>query len=181
MRHKSIFRCVFFSCVVLPVFLFLFTGTGSCLELKSDAFENGQSVPVRYTGFGENVSPELSWDGVPDGTQSFALIMEDPDAPMGTWIHWVVYNIPKDAGGIREGLPKISILSDGTREGRNSFGQIGYGGPQPPPGPPHGYIFTLYALDGALGVAPGAGKDTVMAAMKGHIRGKAQLVGQFGR
>jgi len=181
MRHKSILRGVFFSCVVLPVSFFLFAGAGSCLELKSDAFEDGGVIPVRYTGLGENISPALSWDGVPEGTQGFALIMEDPDAPMGTWIHWVVYNIPIDARGIREGLPKIPILSDGTREGKNSFRQIGYGGPQPPSGPPHRYVFTLYALDSALGVAPGADKEAVMAGMKGHVRGKAQLTGQFGR
>ncbi|MFH1552021.1 MAG: YbhB/YbcL family Raf kinase inhibitor-like protein [Candidatus Omnitrophota bacterium] len=151
------------------------------MELTSGAFKNGEDMPRRYTGAGDDISPGLKWSGVPDGTESFVLIMDDPDAPGGTWVHWVMYNIPKDVKGLVEDVPKERVLTEGAGQGKNSFGRIGYGGPHPPPGPAHRYVFTLYALDTALNLAPGADKSAVSKAMQGRVLDKAQLTGMFGR
>jgi Raf kinase inhibitor-like YbhB/YbcL family protein len=181
MRYCSIFRHLFFSCFVLLMLVLFLDGSALCLELKSDVFKDGGTIPVRYTGAGEDISPALSWSDAPAGTQSFALIMDDPDAPMGTWVHWVVYDIPKDADGLGENIPGKPVLAGGARQGKNSFHRVEYGGPSPPPGPAHRYIFTLYALDIVLDLAPGAGKAEVLRAMEGHILDKATLTGVFGR
>ncbi len=175
------FRFLYLFCIALSLSLFLFTGSGSCLELRSDAFEDGGDIPVRYTCLGEDVSPGLNWSDVPAGTQSFVLIVDDPDAPFGTWVHWVAYDIPKDAAGLKEDVPKKFMLDNGTRQGFNSFRRIGYGGPCPPPGRPHRYVFRLYALDTVLRLGPGAGKGALTRAMRGHVLNEARLTGRFGR
>ncbi len=181
MRYGFFAKYLVFPFLFFPLSILLLTGIAYCLELRSGAFEGGGNIPARYTCLGENVSPGLSWSGVPAGAQSFVLIMDDPDAPAGTWVHWVIYDILKDAGGLKENVPKRPVLADGARQGMNSFRRVEYGGPCPPPGPAHRYVFTLYALDVVLGLAPGASKETVMRGMKGHILGKATLTGMFGR
>ena len=164
---------------MLPVLFF--AGTASSLELRSAVFENGGGLPARYTGLEDDVSPGLNWSGAPQGTQSFVLIMDDPDAPMGTWVHWVIYDIPKSASGLEADVAKKSILDNGTRQGMNSFRETGYGGPYPPPGPAHRYFFKLYAVDIVLTLPPGAGKDAVLQAMQGHVLAEARLTARFGR
>jgi len=148
--------------------------------LQSSAFQNGGSIPKKFTCEAADVSPELTWSGVPEKTQSFALIADDPDAPMGTWVHWVIYDLPPNAAKLSEAVPKQEQAASGT-QGKNDFGKIGYGGPCPPPGKPHRYFFKLYALDGKLNLKPGARKAEVEAAMKGHILGQAELRGKYGR
>lgn len=151
------------------------------MRFFSPVFASGERIPMRYTGDGEDISPELVWDSVPEGTNSFALICSDPDAPLGTFIHWVVYDIPQDARRLPEGVPGIEELEDSTRQGVNSFQRIGYNGPKPPPGKPHRYFFRLYALDKVLDLKPGASAGTLHGAMVGHILGEAELMGTYGR
>ncbi|MFQ5679268.1 MAG: YbhB/YbcL family Raf kinase inhibitor-like protein [Gemmatimonadota bacterium] len=151
------------------------------MELTSDAFADGGEIPVPHTCDGEDLSPALSWSGPPEGTTSLALIADDPDAPVGTWVHWVVYRIPPELRGLPEGVPADPELPDGTRQGRNDFRRVGYGGPCPPPGRRHRYFFKLYALDAHPDLAPGATKRDLLDAMEGHVLGRAQLVGTYGR
>jgi len=181
MRYLTFARGLVGCCAVLLLFVFLPGGDAMGMELTSVAFKDGGDIPLRYTGLGENISPELAWSGVPDGTKSFVLIVEDPDAPSGTWVHWLVYNIPKDFRGFSEGASGSSNLGKGTTEGRNSFRERGYGGPEPPPGSPHRYIFTVYALGNVVNIPSGANKNKVESAMKGRILDSAQLSGRFGR
>ena len=148
--------------------------------LQSSAFQNGGNIPKKFTCEAADVSPDIAWSGAPEKTQSFALIADDPDAPMGTWVHWVIYDLPSNAAKLSEGVPKQEQAASGT-QGKNDFGKIGYGGPCPPPGKPHRYFFKLYALDGKLNLKPGARKAEVEAAMKGHILGQADLIGKYGR
>lgn len=145
--------------------------------LTSPAFGEGQVVPVRYTADGPDLSPPLRIQDPPEGTVSFALIMDDPDAPMGTWVHWVAWNIPGTASAIPEGG-----LPEGAVEGTNSWGRTGYGGPSPPRGTGvHRYVFTLYALDTTLDLPPSTDKAGLLAAIKGHVLGEARLVGTYTR
>ena len=116
-------------------------------QMTTTAFSSGGTIPKNYTCDGPDLSPPLTWKDAPAGTQSFALIADDPDAPAGTWVHWVVYNVPSTAKELPEGVQKTEKLPDGTLQGRNDFRKIGYGGPCPPPGKPHRYFFKLYALD----------------------------------
>jgi Raf kinase inhibitor-like YbhB/YbcL family protein len=146
------------------------------LHLSSTAFENGQAIPRRYTGDGEDVSPPFTWAEPPSGTQSFALICDDPDAPRGTWVHWVLCNLPADSRELAEGAS-----ANGAIEGKNDFGNLGYGGPAPPPGKPHRYYFKLYALDQKLDVPAGTTKAQVLAACKGHVLAEAELMGKYQR
>src|SRR5262245_39903925 len=120
------------------------------LEVSSSAFREGEAIPKQYTGDGKNVSPPIRWEGGPSNTKSYALICEDPDAPVGIWTHWIVFNIPADKDALEEGVPSRDLFPDGTKQGRNDFGKIGYGGPAPPKGKPHRYFFKLYALDTQL-------------------------------
>lgn len=150
-------------------------------SLSSNAFHSGGDMPKKYTCEGADVSPGLSWTNPPKGTQAFALIADDPDAPAGTWTHWVLYDLPPNTDSLDENIPKPEQLPNGARQGRNDFKKIGYGGPCPPPGKPHRYFFKLYALDQKLGLQPGASKSEVEAAMKGHIVGQAELMGKFAR
>ena len=153
---------------------------GNNMEIKSSAFKSGAKIPVKHTCDGVDVSPSLTWRKLPAGTKNLALICDDPDAPMGTWVHWVVYDIPASAAGLQEKLPPLKELADGTKQGMNDFRAIGYGGPCPPAGE-HRYFFKLYALDGPTGLKPGATKTQLLAAMKGHILAEAELMGKYKR
>jgi len=137
------------------------------MKLHSSAFGDGSSIPKKHTADGPNVSPPLEWSQPPAGTQTFALICEDPDAPRGTWIHWVLFNIPAGAKSLAEGW------SDVGTDGSNDFGVLGYGGPSPPRGKPHRYFFKLYALDAPLKLAKGASKAQAEKAMEGHVLAEA--------
>lgn len=150
-------------------------------ELKSSAFQPDQSIPRKYTCDGPDVSVPLSWTDPPAGTKSFALIADDPDAPMGTWVHWVVYDLPAETRELPEGLPPQETLPNGAKQGLNDFRRVGYGGPCPPPGPAHRYFFKLYALDSQTNLRPRATKQQLLDAMKGHILAEAQLVGRYKR
>ncbi len=152
------------------------------LELKSSAFQNGQDIPDDFTCKGADISPQLAWIGAPEKTKSFVLIMDDPDAPVGTWVHWVVYDIPATETGLEEGIPADPLLTSGAKQGVSSFRKVGYGGPCPPPGPKHRYFFKLYALDMVLDLPAGkASKNVTEKAMEGHVLEKAELVGTYGR
>ncbi len=131
----------------------------STMTVTSDAFIEGAAIPVRYTCDGEDVSPPIAWSGIPDGTASIALVSDDPDAPGGTWVHWVAWRIPSDAAGFPENIATDESLQDGTRQGRNDFRKTGYGGPCPPPGNAHRYFFTVYALDAETDLPVGATKS----------------------
>ncbi len=154
------------------------------LELTSRAFEQGQSIPTKhaYKGEGDNLSPPLAWSGAPEGTQSFALICDDPDAPSPLrprpkpWVHWVVYDLPAGLASLDEGG------NGGGVEGTTDFGEKAYGGPMPPPGSgTHRYFFKLYALDATLGLDPGASKADLLAAMEGHVLAEVELFGTYER
>jgi Raf kinase inhibitor-like YbhB/YbcL family protein len=151
------------------------------LVLTSSAFRDGERVPVRHTCDGEDLSPPLGWTGVPVETRSFALISDDPDAPRGTWVHWLIWNLPADAVEIGEGVPPRPELPSGARQGLNDGGDLGYGGPCPPPGKPHRYFFRLYALDTALNLAPGVNRSDLEAAMAGHILGEGTIMAIYQR
>ena len=148
-------------------------------SVTSDAFKPGEAIPARYTCQGQDVSPRLSWSGQPGNTASFALIVGDPDAPGGTFTHWVMFNLPAAVTKLPEGVPKSDTIENGAIQGKNSSGKIGYMGPCPPAGKQHHYQFTVYALDGTLMLSPGASKQQVLSAMDGHVLGQAQLVGTY--
>jgi len=150
------------------------------IKVKSEAFEEGGMIPKKYTCDGEDASPPISWTGVPEGTEALALICDDPDAPVGTWVHWVIFNIPPDTTGLSENIPPERVLESGARQGRNDFGNIGYGGPCPPRGT-HRYYFKLYALDKKVDLEPGATKDELLKAMEGHILAEGRLMGRYKR
>ena len=151
------------------------------MEITSAAFQDGETIPTRYTCSGQDISPALNWSGVPEGTQSFVLIVDDPDAPGGTFNHWVIFNIPADTIELGEAIPTSSELSSGALQGRNSFGRIGYDGPCPPPGTPHHYHFVLYALDRTLDLSAGASKAQVLNVMQGQILAQVELIGIYQR
>ncbi|HEY4681861.1 MAG TPA: YbhB/YbcL family Raf kinase inhibitor-like protein [Candidatus Acidoferrales bacterium] len=151
------------------------------LKLTSTAFQPGATIPEKFTCDGPDVSPALAWADPPAGTHSFALIMDDPDAPVGTWVHWVLYDLPANTRELAEGVPKQEELPSRARQGRNDFRKIGYGGPCPPSGPAHRYFFKLYALDSKTNLKPGATKAELEKAMKGHILAQAELMGRYQR
>ena len=150
------------------------------IELTSTAFTEGEMIPQRFTCDGEDVSPPLAWSGVPEQAQSLALICDDPDAPVGTWDHWVLFNIPADAAGFPEAVPADPTLEYGAVNGKNSWGRLGYGGPCPPGGT-HRYFFYIYALDSRLSLESGATKEQLQQAMEGHILAQGQLMGRYKR
>lgn len=150
------------------------------IAITSKAFDEGSLIPSKYTCDGVDVSPPLRWDGIPEGAASIALICDDPDAPMGTWVHWVLFNLPARAKELAENITTDETLTDGTRQGINDFGKIGYGGPCPPSGT-HRYFFKIYALDAQLDLAPGANKSQLLEAMEGHILAQGQLMGKYKR
>lgn len=151
------------------------------LTLTSTAFARGSEIPHRYTCEAEDISPALSWSGAPAGIKSFAMIVDDPDAPRGTWTHWLIWNIPGTATGVSENTPKTETLAEGARQGSNDFKRIGYNGPCPPPGKPHRYAFKLYALSAPLDLKAGASKSDLEAAMKPHILAHTEYIGIFKR
>jgi Raf kinase inhibitor-like YbhB/YbcL family protein len=148
--------------------------------ISSSAFAHESPIPVRYSCDGDNTSPPLAWSDPPQGTQSFALIHDDPDAPAGTWVHWVLFNIPGDSLSLEGAIPAQETLGDGSLHGENSWGRRDYGGPCPPGGT-HRYFFKLYALDTLLELEAGADKEALLAAMEGHILAEAELMGTFAR
>ena len=151
------------------------------LTLTSPAFSHQTKIPRRYTCEGEDVSPALAWTDPPAGTKGLALINDDPDAPVGTWVHWVIYNIPPTSRGLEEHLPKTEKLPNGAVQGLNDFRRIGYGGPCPPPGRAHRYVFTLSALDTTLSLPAKATKAQLERAMEGHVLVRAELIGLYQR
>jgi Raf kinase inhibitor-like YbhB/YbcL family protein len=150
------------------------------MTLSTTAFAPNQPIPAKHTCDGSDSSPALSWGTSPSGTKTLALIMDDPDAPGGTWVHWVIYNIPAGATGLPENAPKTATLPDGSLQGKNSWPKLGYGGPCPPSGT-HRYYFKLFALDTTLNLPTGATKEQLLAAMEGHVLAKAELMGTYAR
>ena len=148
-------------------------------HLTTTAFQDGEFIPKEFTCDGPDISPALAWTEPPAGTKSLAVIVDDPDAPAGTWVHWVLYDLPDDARKLEEGVAKDRQLPNGTRQGRNDFGKIGYNGPCPPKGGPHRYFFKLYALDRKTNLKAGASKVELERAMKGHTLAEAEVVGRF--
>jgi Raf kinase inhibitor-like YbhB/YbcL family protein len=157
------------------------TADKTAMQLTSPAFSEGSAIPAKHTCDGTNLSPALKWSGVPAGTKSLALIADDPDAPAGTWVHWVLYDLPGGTAELAEGQPKSQYLPGGAKQGLNSFKKLGYDGPCPPPGKPHRYFFKLYALDSVLDLKPGASKKDVEHAMEKHILAQGQLMGTYKR
>ncbi len=156
-------------------------GNAMGFQLSSPAFKAGGEIPIRYTCEGPDVSPPLKWANVPQGTQSLVLICDDPDAPVGTWVHWVLYNIPADLQELPEDVPKEKVVFGQIKQGMNDFRRIGYGGPCPPAGKPHRYFFKLYALDIPSDWESGLTKSDVLKRMEGHILRQTELVGIYQR
>ncbi len=171
MKKISAMLCI----VLFPAMLF-------ALELKSPDFQHKGKIPKIFTCEGKDISPELNISGIPEKTRSLVLIMDDPDAPMGTWVHWVVYNIPPSTHTLKRNFPKKEKLSNGILQGENSWGKIGYGGPCPPKNNgAHRYVFKLYAIDKKLNLPPGARKREILIAIKKHILASAILIGTYER
>jgi Raf kinase inhibitor-like YbhB/YbcL family protein len=148
------------------------------MEIRSSAFFIGNTIPFKYTCDGDNISPPLHWEAPPQGTKSFALILDDPDAPNGTFVHWVIYNIPADTRELPEG---INETADGILQGENSFGNLGFGGPCPPKNQTHRYFFKIYAIDQMLNLPARASKQELLVAIEGHVLDKAELMGRYAR
>jgi Raf kinase inhibitor-like YbhB/YbcL family protein len=157
------------------------TGTEGTMRISTPDFTPGGAIPRTFTADGGDVSPALAFQDAPAGTQAFALIMDDPDAPVGLWVHWVLYDLPGSEGGLAQNQPRSATLDSGARQGKNSWSRMGWNGPDPPPGKPHRYFFKLYALSGPLGLEPGATAQKVEAAMKGKVLAEASLMGTYGR
>jgi Raf kinase inhibitor-like YbhB/YbcL family protein len=156
-------------------------GAPMTLDLSSPDFSSGGTIPKQFTCEGGDLSPALQWKAPPPGTQSFALIADDPDAPVGTWVHWVVFDLPPTLRSLPQNFPKEAQASDGSRQGTNDFEKIGYGGPCPPAGKPHRYFFKLYALDTKLNLKAGATKKEVERAMQSHILARGEYMGSYSR
>jgi Raf kinase inhibitor-like YbhB/YbcL family protein len=150
------------------------------LKITSSAFQDGGMIPSKYTCDGPDLSPPIAWGGVPEGTKSIALICDDPDAPGGTWVHWVLYDLPADTRSLPEHVPPDKVLSNGAKQGTTDFGKIGYGGPCPPSGT-HRYFFKVFALNTMLNLNSGATKAQLVETMKGHVLAQGQLMGKYSR
>ncbi len=148
------------------------------LKITSRAFQNEGVIPDRYSKQGGNISPPLAWTGVPEGTRGLALIVDDPDAPSGTFVHWLIYGLPPMSGELEEHVPATEELPNGARQGINGFGELGYGGPQPPSGT-HRYFFHLYAVDTDLDLPPRLSRQELDGALHGHVLQEAQLMGRY--
>jgi Raf kinase inhibitor-like YbhB/YbcL family protein len=184
------FRRIF--CLLIPFFFLCFFhgkdevhskmrgGKKMAITITSTAFTEGSMIPQDYTCDGEDISPPLAWSGVPDGTKSLALICDDPDAPMGTWVHWVLFNIPAHIMELPAKIPHEKIIQNGAKHGTNDFRKFGYGGPCPPGGI-HRYYFKLYALDIEINVEAGITKAQLLKTMEGHILAEGQLMGRYKR
>lgn len=151
------------------------------LKITSTAFQEGGTIPQQYTCSGANISPPLAWEGVPDGAKTLALILDDPDAPGKTWVHWVLYNLPATTTSLPENVPAQERVAGGGVQGKNDFRNLGYGSPCPPPGGAHRYYFKLYALDTELTLDPGATKEQLLKAMEGHVLVEGELIGKYTR
>lgn len=151
------------------------------LPVLSPVFQEGDTIPTKYTCQGQDISPRLVWREPPTGTQTFALILDDLDAPGGVFTHWILFNIPSNSRELPEAVPTQAQLASGALQGKNDFGKTGYGGPCPPPGRPHRYQFTIYALDDSLDLEAGASKKQVLDAMQGHVLAQGQLTGTYRR
>ena len=182
---KKMFLAVTILCCVFSAPLSSLPGAEAArkgtMQLTSTAFAEGSSIPVRFTCDGENVSPPLKWTGTPPGAKSLALIVDDPDAPMGVWVHWVVYDLAPASTELPEAVAKTQYLPGGAKQGWNDFKHLGYGGPCPPPGKPHRYFFKLFALDRVIDLKPGVTKKDFEAAMEGHKLAEGQLMGIYKR
>lgn len=179
MRHENFFVLACFL-LATPVVQGAETKTAG-MELKSSAFQTGADVPRKHTCDAADVSPLLRWEKAPASTRAFALIVDDPDAPAGTWVHWVIYDLPAGARELAEGTAKTETLPNGAKQGMNDFRRIGYSGPCPPPGSPHRYFFKLYALDAPTNLSPRATKQQLLESMKGRVLAEAELVGRYKR
>ena len=157
------------------------TGHVMKIQLTSPAFANGQPIPAKYTADSLDVSPPLAWTNSPVGTKSFALIADDPDAPAGTWVHWVIYDLPPGTKSLAEDQFKLAQFKNGAKQGLNDFKRTGYDGPVPPAGKAHRYYFKLYALNALTGLAPGATQTDLLKAMDGHVLGEGKLTGTYQR
>ncbi len=180
-RAKDLIPIILFSCVIgIHVGAIGKEGYAMNLDIKSTAFGEGDLIPKQYTCDGADVSPQLSWSQPPEGTGSMVLICDDPDAPMRTWVHWVLYGLSPDTLEISEGIPDDREVLGGAKQGVNDFRKYGYGGPCPPGGT-HRYFFKLYAVDTEVDLDPGATKDEVLDAIKGHVLAEGQLMGRYSR
>lgn len=155
-------------------------GNFMAIKITSPFFDQGGMIPAEYTCDGKDISPALEWSGIPENAKSLALICDDPDAPAGEWVHWVIFNIPATATGLPENVPPHEVLERGARHGLNDFRKFGYGGPCPPSGT-HRYFFKIFALDIEIDLPPGATKNDLVRAMKGHIVSKGELIGRYKR
>lgn len=151
------------------------------MQLRTSAFKPGDNVPLPFTCDGANVSPPLTWTAPPDGTESLAVIVDDPDAPHRTWTHWLVYNVPPTERELSEAIAPRSELASGAQQGRNDFGDVGYGGPCPPPGRPHRYFFRVFALDTQLTFPTAPSREQIDRAMRGHVLASGQIMGHYRR
>ena len=161
------------------VLLMLWAAPSFAFDLKSPAFGQNASIPRTHSCDGPDRSPPLRWNNPPAGAKSYALVVEDPDASAGTWVHWVLYSIPAAARQLPEGVPARDAVAGAGTQGINDFKKVGWGGPCPPPGSAHRYVFTLYALDSDLTLPPGTSRSDLHAAMEGHVLGQAELTGRF--
>jgi len=177
-RLKAFLLCLLTLLVLAPA---AFCQKKNEFKISSSAFTAGGAIPRQFTGDGKDVSPPLSWSGVPQGTRSLALTCEDPDAPAGTWFHWIIFNIPPGTARLKEGIAPSPTLAEGITHGRNDFEKLGYNGPAPPRGTVHHYHFKLVALDGKLDLKPGCSKKAYYAAIKGHILASTEVVGTYQR
>ena len=176
MNTRNAFKTIFFSLIFILTAGIAQSQTAKPFKLVSAGIKEGKPVPDKYTCDGENVSPALTWSGVPAKTKSFAIIMDDPDAPMGTFVHWVLYNVPGTMTSLEE---KLDVEKIKAKDGLTSFGEQGYNGPCPPEGGPHRYIFKIFALDKMITPKDEMDKEELLKEMKGHILGEATLTGLF--
>lgn len=193
MRHHPLFRMVTQLCkrsgqlvIVTATIALAFASSGSTepsmsFTISSPSFSNGGDIAKKFTCDAADLSPQLTWNEPPTGTKTFALLVDDPDAPVGNWNHWTMWNLPPNLRGLPEDVKKEASLPDGSLQGRNDFRKTGYNGPCPPPGKPHRYFFKLFALDAKLDLKSGEGKKGLEAAMKGHILAQAEWMGKYGR
>lgn len=180
---KEFFSTIFTIVPLLMVFSGFVTGEevmAQEIEVMSHAFDQGGMIPSDFTCDGADMSPPIEWSGIPQNAQSLALIANDPDAPGGDWVHWVIYDLPPNLPGLPPGVSAVETLPMGGVQGRTDFGRIGYGGPCPPSGS-HRYFFKVYVLDQMLGLKPGATKKELLKAMKGHVLAEGQLMGKYQR
>jgi Raf kinase inhibitor-like YbhB/YbcL family protein len=167
--------------ILAGALIFLAGGSAMAFELQSPAFASGGEIPVKHTCDGPDLSPPLRWTEPPAKTKSFAFVADDPDAPVGTWVHWVLYGVPATLRELPEGVPARDTVPGIGTQGVNDFRKVGYGGPCPPRGPAHRYFFKLYALDTELALPPRKTKAEVLKAMEGHVLGEAELMGRYKR